>query len=368
MAPKFPSAHNLLFLLRYWQKTGNEQAKEMVRQTLKAMRRGGIFDQLGYGFHRYSTDRKWRLPHFEKMLYDQALLIMAYSEAYQCFGDPDFAETARQTIAYAMRSLRAPQGGFFSAEDADSEGEEGKFYTWRTEEIRPDSGRKIGSPRHCLFFHAKRGQFRGGTQRRDGRGPMCFSARPPSKNWPPNSTPDEAALREEIGRIKSALFEQRRKRPAPVAGRQDTDRLERFDDRGPGKGQPHSRIPQSYAEAATAAADFILRHSRYRQLLSHCYCKEKVAGTGFLDDYAFFAWGLYEVYQTTFEDRFLAEALRLTREMARDFGDAATGGLFFSRPDSAELFRHPEGNGRRRLFFRGQRGAFPFAAFCRAHQ
>ena len=135
-APKFPTPHNLLFLLRYWKRSGKGNALAMVEKTLRSMRRGGIYDQIGYGFHRYSTDRKWLVPHFEKMLYDQALLAMAYIETYQATGKKEYEETAREIFTYVMRDMTAEGGGFYSAEDADSEGEEGKFYLWSQDEIQ----------------------------------------------------------------------------------------------------------------------------------------------------------------------------------------------------------------------------------------
>jgi len=143
-APKFPTPHNLLFLLRYWKRTGDEQALRMVEATLDGMRKGGVYDHVGYGFHRYSTDPKWFLPHFEKMLYDQAMLAMVFTEAYQATGRKDYEDTARQIFAYVMRDMTSPEGGFYSAEDADSEGEEGKFYVWTEEEIIGVLGKKDG--------------------------------------------------------------------------------------------------------------------------------------------------------------------------------------------------------------------------------
>ena len=134
-APKFPTPHNLLFLLRYWKRSGEAFALEMVTKTLSAIRLGGIYDHIGFGFHRYSTDDRWLVPHFEKMLYDQALLTMAYTEAFQATGNKEFERTARDTIAYVLRDLTSVKGGFYSAEDADSEGEEGKFYLWTWEDI-----------------------------------------------------------------------------------------------------------------------------------------------------------------------------------------------------------------------------------------
>ncbi len=126
----------MLFLLRYWKRTGDDSALRMVEHTLKAMRQGGIYDQIGFGFHRYSTDERWLVPHFEKMLYDQAMLAMIYTEAYQATGKEDYATTANEIFAYVLRDMTAVEGGFFSAEDADSEGVEGKFYVWTMDEIR----------------------------------------------------------------------------------------------------------------------------------------------------------------------------------------------------------------------------------------
>ncbi len=135
-APKFPTPHQLLFLLRYWKWNGEKKALEMVVKTLQAMRCGGIYDHVGFGFHRYSTDERWLVPHFEKMLYDQAMLAMAYTEAYQATGNDLFKRTACEIFTYVVRDMKSRSGGFYSAEDADSEGEEGKFYFWTEDEIR----------------------------------------------------------------------------------------------------------------------------------------------------------------------------------------------------------------------------------------
>ena len=131
-APKFPSPHQLTFLLRWYKRSGDPSAKEMVVKTLDAMRDGGIFDQIGYGFHRYSVDASWLVPHFEKMLYDHATLLSAYSEAYQLFGYERFALTAHDICTYVLRDMTSPEGGFYTAEDADSEGREGLYYILET--------------------------------------------------------------------------------------------------------------------------------------------------------------------------------------------------------------------------------------------
>ena len=140
-APKFPTPHTLLFLLRFWRRTGNERALLMVEKTLREMQSGGIFDQIGGGFHRYSTDKQWRVPHFEKMLYDQALLVMSYTEAYQALKKDTFRKTAEEIITYTLRDLTSPEGAFYSAEDADSEGGEGCFYLWTSKEMEKILGK-----------------------------------------------------------------------------------------------------------------------------------------------------------------------------------------------------------------------------------
>lgn len=150
-APKFPLAHQLTFLLRWHRRRGDAQALVMVEKTLDSMRRGGIFDQIGFGFHRYSVDEKWLVPHFEKMLYDQALLAMAYTEAYQATGSKSYAAVVHEVLSYVLREMTDPEGGFYSAEDADSEGKEGLFYLWKPGEIKECLGNELGGI-FCDFY------------------------------------------------------------------------------------------------------------------------------------------------------------------------------------------------------------------------
>ncbi len=159
-APKFPTPHNLVFLLRRHRRTGDPEALRMAETTLEAMRRGGIFDQVGLGFHRYSTDARWLLPHFEKMLYDQAGLAVAYLEAHQATGRPNYAQTAREIFTYVLRDLTSPEGAFYSAEDADSEGVEGKFYVWTRREVLELLGREEGELTCRVFGISEGGNFR----------------------------------------------------------------------------------------------------------------------------------------------------------------------------------------------------------------
>ncbi|MEA2069935.1 MAG: thioredoxin domain-containing protein, partial [Asgard group archaeon] len=159
VAPKFPSPHKMYFLLRYWQRTNNQKALEMVEKTLTKMRLGGIYDQLGFGFHRYSTDRQWKVPHFEKMLYDQALLIFLYTEAYQATNKVLYQQTVVEIISYLQTTLLDKQGGFYSAQDADSEGEEGKYYTWTNKELKDILTKKEYSFIASIFTIIDSGNF-----------------------------------------------------------------------------------------------------------------------------------------------------------------------------------------------------------------
>ncbi|UUZ79317.1 hypothetical protein LJK88_29615 [Paenibacillus sp. P26] len=160
-APKFPTSHNLSFLLRYWKRTGNEKALRMLETTLEAMWRGGMYDHVGFGFARYSTDVKWLVPHFEKMLYDNALLTMTYIEAYQATGKPQYARVAEQIITYVLRDMTDPDGGFYSAEDADSEGEEGKFYVWTPQEVQEVLGNEDAELFCDVYDITPEGNFEG---------------------------------------------------------------------------------------------------------------------------------------------------------------------------------------------------------------
>ena len=160
-APKFPTPHNLLFLLRYWYSTREKNALSMVEKTLDSMYRGGIYDHIGFGFCRYSTDRQWLVPHFEKMLYDNAMLSIAYAEAYQATKNEKYAQAAAEIYKYIQRDMTSPEGAFYSAEDADSEGVEGLFYTWLPEEIMSVLGTEDGK-RFCdMFDITPSGNFEG---------------------------------------------------------------------------------------------------------------------------------------------------------------------------------------------------------------
>ena len=206
-APKFPTPHNLMLLLRYWKSSGESEALEMAEKTLEAMMSGGIFDHLGYGFHRYSTDAQWLVPHFEKMLYDQALLALAYLEAYQATGKEKYADTARKIFDYVLRDLKSPEGGFYSAEDADSEGEEGTFYVWKRDEIMETLGAGDGKI-FCDFYGVTDGgNFEGQTN--------ILSVRQDEAEFANLNQMDESTLRQKLDRWRGKLFDVREKREHP---------------------------------------------------------------------------------------------------------------------------------------------------------
>jgi uncharacterized protein YyaL (SSP411 family) len=331
-APKFPSPHHFLFLLRYWKRTGEPMALEMVEKSLSSMRRGGVYDQLGYGFHRYSTDARWRLPHFEKMLYDQAMLSMAFLEAFQATGKTLYAETAGEIFTYVLRDLKAPGGGFFCAEDADSEGEEGKFYQWTESEIREALNPTEAALVIGTFGIEKDGNFLDeSTRERTGRN-VLFLARSP-----------EDATRTTLEGAREKLFRARGRRVRP--GRDDkilTD-WNGLMIAAMAKGAQVLDRPD-WAEAAAEAARFVLTRLRDgRGRLLHRYREGEAAVPAMLDDYAFLIWGLLELYEAVFEVDFLKTALDLADSTVNHFLDKKEGGFFFAADDGEEiLFRQKD--------------------------
>jgi uncharacterized protein YyaL (SSP411 family) len=327
-APKFPSPHNLLFLLRFWNRTKEKNAWMMVEKTLRAMRLGGLFDQVGFGFHRYSTDAQWLVPHFEKMLYDQALLALAYVEAYQASGAAKFKLTARETLDYVLRDLVAVEGGFYSAEDADSEGEEGKFYLWTRKEIEQALSPEDADLTVKLFEVKREGNYYEPPKGFNGKNILHFAAPLEQLAAESNLTIDELIGR--LGKIRNALFEVREKRVHP--GKDDkilSDwnglMIAALARAGQVLGEP------KYLEAAAKTADFILQEMKTPEnKLYHRYAKGERAILGFLDDYAFVVFGLVELYETGFDEKYLQNAVDLTKSMIEHFWDTENGGFFFT--------------------------------------
>ncbi|MEE8640415.1 MAG: thioredoxin domain-containing protein, partial [bacterium] len=327
-APKFPTPHNYYFLLRRWLRTGDERALKMVEESLRAMRRGGVFDHVGFGFHRYATDAAWRVPHFEKMLYDQALLATAYVEAYQATGDQRYEEVAREVFTYVLRDMTSPEGAFYAAEDADSEGVEGKFYLWTEGEIREaladDEARLIID----VFNVEAEGNFAQAAGEPNGAN-VLYMDRPLSEVAAERGVAEDE-LRGRLEAARKKLFRAREGRVRP--GRDDkilTD-WNGLMVAALAKGARAFDEP-AYADAAARAADFILANVRDGDgRLYHRHRDGEAAVAGFLDDYAFLTWGLLELYEATFDVRYLKAALELARTTVDLFWDERNGGFFYA--------------------------------------
>jgi uncharacterized protein YyaL (SSP411 family) len=337
-APKFPSSHNLLFLMRYYNRTGQPAAWSMVEQTLRAMRLGGLFDQIGLGFHRYATDARWLVPHFEKMLYDQALLSLAYVEAYQVSGAPKFRITAKETLDYVLRDLTSPEGGFYSAEDADSEGEEGKFYLWTQQEIQQALPTDLADFAIKIFGVKAEGNYYEAGKGLSGKNILHLAV--PLEQMASeeaNLTVDQVIAK--LGKTVSMLFEARKKRVRPA---KDDKVLVDWNGLMIAALARASQVfgEQKYQYAAEKAADFILTQMQTDDGgLFHRYVKGEKAIGGFLDDYAFLVFGLIELYEANFNEKYLQAGVKLTQTMIAKFWDNQNGGFYFTGKDSGEIPR-----------------------------
>ncbi len=354
--PRFPAPHRLLLLLRYWKRSGSEAARDMVEQTLDAMRAGGICDHLGFGFHRYSTDRHWLLPHFEKMLYDQAMLMLAYAESHQIGASPGRERVVREIAEYVLRDLTSPDGAFYSAEDADSEGEEGRFYVWSAEELRDvlgDHDRRIvidtwGVREQGNFLDEATGNATGlnilhlpqtlaETGARLGLG--------------------EAQLSRVMEAARQRLLSRRESRVRPLLDDKVlTDwnglMIAALARAGVSVGEP------AFIQSAARAADFIFDRLWDGDRLLHRFRGGDRGIAGNLDDYAFLAWGEIELHQATMDTLHLDRAIRLTDAMVDRFLDREKGGFFFSPSGAHDLIV------RRKEFYDGAVPSGNSAAAC----
>ena len=333
-APKFPTPHLLLFLLRYWRRSNIDVALDMVRATLGSLRAGGIFDQVGFGLHRYSTDERWLVPHFEKMLYDQALLTLACIEAWQAAPSPGLEQTVRDILTYVLRDLLAPEGGFFSAEDADSEGEEGKFYVWTLDELRHVLGPDADLAAAAWGVVASGNFADEATGVRAGANILHVSRSLDEVAGNRGIGPAEVARRLEDARQR--LFDQRASRVRPLLDDKVLTDWNGLMIAALARAGAALR-DDSYVEAARRAAAFLHRSLWRDGVLLHRYRDGDAAIDGNLDDYAFLAWGEIEIHQATLEPEHLARACELTDTMLERFWDAERGGLFFSPAGRSDL-------------------------------
>jgi uncharacterized protein YyaL (SSP411 family) len=334
--PKFPSPHNLMFLLRYWKRSGNTEALQMVEATLQAMRQGGFFDHIGFGFHRYSTDPKWLLPHFEKMLYDQAMLTIAYTEAYQATKNKTYAKTVHEILTYVLRDMTSPEGGFYSAEDADSEGEEGKFYVWTEEEVRTHLNADEADLFIDIYNFETTGNFlEEATGKRTGTN-IPHLKRTLAEEAKSRKIPVKTLIKQ-LETTRQKLFTTREKRIHP---HKDDKILADWNGLMIAGFAKAARIfkESKYTNAAEKAAEFILNQMQTpKGRLLHRYRDGEVAIPAFLDDYAFMIWGLLELYETTFKDKYLQKAIELNQVLLTHFWDQENWAFFFTADDAEAL-------------------------------
>ena len=335
-APKFPTPHQLTFLLRYWKRAGESKALKMVEKTLEAMGRGGIYDHVGYGFHRYSTDANWLLPHFEKMLYDQALMAIAYVEAFQATGKAGYAKKAGEIFAYVLRDMTSPEGGFYSAEDADSEGEEGKFYVWSRQELRGILGEEDSAIAEAVYNVKEAGNFlEEATRERTGTN-ILHLTKPLAENAAALGMEEEELLLKLEG-IRERLFREREKRVRPY---KDDKILTDWNGLMIAALALGGRAlsEDKYIEAAERAARFILSKliTPEGRLLKR-YREGSADLPGHADDYAFFIWGLLELFESTFKVEYLERALQLTEVFIEFFWGRGGEGFYLTAADAEAL-------------------------------
>jgi uncharacterized protein YyaL (SSP411 family) len=335
-APKFPTPHNLLFLLRSWKRTGEPHALDMVEKTLQDMRKGGIYDHVGYGFHRYSTDQRWFLPHFEKMLYDQALLLMAYTEAFQATGKEEYRTTANEICTYILRDMTDGSGGFYSAEDADSEGEEGKFYLWTAKEIILLLGAKDAAIVEQVFGLSEEGNYQEEAGSEGPTGQNIFFLERPVAEVSTVLGISEEKLRERLEKIRGTLFAEREKRIHPYKDDKILTDWNGLMIAALAKAARAFDEPR-YAASAEKAADFILQQWDKNRDLVHRFRQGEWGITANIDDYAFLIWGLIELYEATFELKYLKASLELADDAHEHFWDEDNGGFFFTSDSGEEL-------------------------------
>lgn len=333
-APKFPTAHNLLYLLRHAKLQAEEKAHEMVEKTLASMHRGGIYDHVGFGFARYSVDRQWLVPHFEKMLYDNALLAYTYLETYEATNNPYYARIAREIFTYVLRDMTDPVGGFYSAEDADSEGEEGKFYVWTPKEVREVLGEEMGKFYCNLYDITEEGNFEGHSI------PNLIHQTVESFAKRLGKTAEQ--IMPLLNGARERLFTVRENRIHPGKDDKVLTAWNGLMIAALAKGARVLGDP-AYELAARRAVTFILTKLRTGngRLLAR-YRDGHAAYPGYVDDYAFLTWGLVELYEATFDEQYLQEALRLTDDLLRLYWDHEQGGLYFYGEDAEQLIARPK--------------------------
>lgn len=321
-APKFPTPHNLLFLMKHYKKSRNEEALKMVEKTLLQMYRGGMFDHIGGGFSRYSTDRYFLVPHFEKMLYDNALLILAYCKAYQLTKKRIYCDVAEKTAGYILREMTSSEGGFYSAQDADSEGVEGKYYLLEPSEIMEILGEEAGKEFNQYFDITEKGNFEG----------MSI----------PNllKNKDESDIKK-FDENRKAIYEYRKNR---YHLHLDDKILTSWNGLMIAALCHLYRVTgnKTYLNAAVGAQEFIQKKLCKNGILYVSYRKEKRSGKGFLDDYAFEVFALIALYEATLDNKYLEQAKAFCKKAVLEFQDEKQGGFYLYGEENEQLILRPK--------------------------
>ncbi len=319
-APKFPTPHNLLFLMGYYERSGDKEVLKIVEKSLLQMYRGGLFDHIGGGFSRYSTDRYFLVPHFEKMLYDNALLMLAYCKAYQITKNDIYRDVAEKTAAYILREMTSEEGGFYSAQDADSEGVEGKYYLFEPSEIIEVLGKEAGEAFNHHFDITEKGNFEG-------------------KNIPNLLHNDH--ISKSMKEYQQTVYEYRRKR---YELHLDDKILTSWNALMILAMCHLYRITgnETYRKAAIEAQKFIENSLCENDTLYISYRKNQRSKKGFLDDYAFEIMALLALYKATFQQDYLEKATQFCKKAVADFYDEKQGGFFLYGQENEQLIIRPK--------------------------
>ncbi len=334
-APKFPSPHNLIFLLRYYQIHKSNEALQMVVKTLKEMRLGGIYDHIGFGFCRYSTDRFWLVPHFEKMLYDQAMLIMAYVETYQITKDNSFKQTYSEIIDYISRVLTSENGGFYCAEDADSEGEEGKFYLWTKkdlDELLPKENKEL----FLEIFNVESGGNYHDESKGIRTGKNILHLKKSLSEIAKELNYDSGSLADMIEHCRKVLFEQREKRIHPLRDEKILTDWNSLMISALTKAYAVSN-EEKYLDMAIRANEFIIQNMLVENSLYHRFKDGEIKVDGNLDDYSFFIQANLDLFEITGNTENLKIAIALNNILSINFWDEENGGYYFTSSNSEKL-------------------------------
>ena len=338
---KFPPSMAMELMLRVHRRTGDAELLSVVEITLDNMARGGIYDHLGGGICRYSTDPDWLVPHFEKMLYDQALVSSIYLDAYQVTGDERWANVARDIFRYVINDLQSPEGGFYSTRDADSEGLEGAYYIWTVEQVRAVLG-EADAKLFCSYYDVSPAGNWFESRGHAPSGPKnILHVTEPVEAFAKAHDMSADELRSKLAAWREKMLAAREQRVPPGLDDKILTAWNGLMIASLAKGAQVLDEPE-FAQAAARAADFVTRELMQDGRLLRTHRDGRSRLTGYLSDYAYFVEGLINLYEATFDDRWIQQAVALTDNTIRYYHDADNGGFFFTAHDAEELIARPK--------------------------